>query len=559
MRLHAKSFVLAFAATLAAVASNAQVRPDAKVLWLDFDMKNIPEPRERPSSAYDYFFKNQVVEQTKQNLDMVRYIRAAAGHPKRAANVNALDEVPDSSWYTNRHYLHRMTIDDLVRGPNRISEPDFMGAVITKAKTGGVTPGLQLKDRQGDSYIIKFDSAKYPELQSGAEVISTKILYAAGYNVPENYLAYLDPSHLQIGDKVETRDKTGKTRQFTRDDLDEMLQRVARMPDGRYRVLASKFIPGKLKGPFPQVGLRRDDPNDLIPHEHRRELRGLRVIASWINHWDMKEPNGLDTYVEENGRKFLRHYLIDFGSTLGAGRDPTEYFHGRAYLIDMKGILRELFTLGAFKSPEEKQGVVISPAVAMFTSDDFDPEAWSPTYPIVAFDNMTPEDAFWATRIILSFTEPELRSIVETARYSNPNDTGYVLQTLLERRAIVARHWLKKVDALADFSIRPTDGGIALAFHDLMVDSKTTDPAATDYTYRVKSSHYSSEWKTTRNPQIVLDRAILAAAIEREGLDPMIEISIRTNRHGSSSDPVKVYFDWNPTGSSPRIRRVSRG
>src|SRR6267143_4259385 len=147
-----------------------------------------------------------------------------------------------------------MTIDDLIRGPNQRGNPDFAGAVITKAKTKGVTPGLQLKDSKGDSYMLKFDNKNDPELQSGAEVISTKILYAAGYNVPENHLAYLDAKELRIGEDVKIKDENKKTRSFKREDLDEMLQRVARMPDGRIRVLASKIIPGKVKGPFPQIG-----------------------------------------------------------------------------------------------------------------------------------------------------------------------------------------------------------------------------------------------------------------------------------------------------------------
>ena len=56
----------------------------------------------------------------------------------------------------------------------------------------------------------------------------------------------------------------------------------------------------------------------------------------------------------------------------------------------------------------------------MFTAEDFDPEGWSPSFPMMAFDNMTQEDAYWATRIILSFSEPELRSIVETAQFPHP-------------------------------------------------------------------------------------------------------------------------------------------
>src|SRR5262249_35758609 len=151
------------------------------------------EPKERPTGYYDYFFKGQIIEGAKERLDVPRWIRRAAGRPKQASNVNELDEVPDSSWYTNRHHLHRMSTQELQRGPNTGSPPDFSTVVVTKAKPAGVTPGMMVKDARGESYLIKFDPVGYPNLQSGAEVISTKILYAIGYNVPENYVAYLHP------------------------------------------------------------------------------------------------------------------------------------------------------------------------------------------------------------------------------------------------------------------------------------------------------------------------------------------------------------------------------
>ena len=56
-----------------------------------------------------------------------------------------------------------------------------------------------------------------------------------------------------------------------------------------------------------------------MPHEDRRELRGYGVFAAWLNHVDAKAINSLDMLVTENGRSFVRHNLIDFGSALGSG------------------------------------------------------------------------------------------------------------------------------------------------------------------------------------------------------------------------------------------------
>jgi hypothetical protein len=67
-----------------------------------------------------------------------------------------------------------------------------------------------------------------------------------------------------------------------------LLQRAPRRPDGTYRALASKLLPGKPVGPFQYFGTRPDDPNDIFPHENRRELRGLRVFAAWLNHDDSR-------------------------------------------------------------------------------------------------------------------------------------------------------------------------------------------------------------------------------------------------------------------------------
>jgi len=52
------------------------------------------------------------------------------------------------------------------------------------------------------------------------------------------------------------------------------------------------------------AGTRPDDPNDIYPHERRRELRGPRVFAAWLNHDDARSITSIDTHVEEGDRRY---------------------------------------------------------------------------------------------------------------------------------------------------------------------------------------------------------------------------------------------------------------
>ncbi len=63
----------------------------------------------------------------------------------------------------------------------------------------------------------------------------------------------------------------------------------------------ARLLAGKILGPFLYDGTRPDDPNDVVPHQHRRELRALRVFGAWTNLTDLKAGNTLDSLVSENG------------------------------------------------------------------------------------------------------------------------------------------------------------------------------------------------------------------------------------------------------------------
>ena len=247
----------------------------------------------------------------------------------RAQNVNTMDEVPDSTWFTNRLGTVRVTVDELVKGPGSGSGPVPGGWTVISAKNDGVMPGFTVRDSAGQVWFIKFDPPGYPAMATGTEVLVARLFWGLGYHVPETHLATLRPNELTIDDQARITSPSGRRRRFKESDIRLLLRRAHRESDGSYRVVASKALEGRPVGGFRFYGTRSDDPNDVIPHEHRRELRGYGTVSGWLNHVDSKSINTLDTVVEQDGKRVVRHHLLDFGSTIGsAGVYPREAYEG---------------------------------------------------------------------------------------------------------------------------------------------------------------------------------------------------------------------------------------
>lgn len=379
--------------------------------------------------------------------------------------VNTLGEVPDGPWYTNRHGAKRMSAAELMRGPGNSRPPDPSGPWrIISAKTDGVTSGFVIEDARGVSYLLKFDAARYPELASAADVVGCKFFYALGYNTPENYIVRFKRDQLVFAAGASFR-MHGREGPLTRHRLDEILRGQPVDGQGRFRAMASRITEGKPLGQFRYYGVRSDDPNDIVPHERRRDLRGLFVFCAWLNHDDSRDINTLDSLVEEGGVRYIKHYLIDFGAILGSNTyRPDSPRNGFEYLWEAKPASLRFLTLGLSVPRWSRSAHYPNlPSVGRFESKLFDPDHWKPEYPNIAFANRTPGDEFWAAKRVMAFRDDEIGAIVKTGEYSDPRAADWITKCLIERRDKIGRTYFAKVLPLDEFRLE--DG--RLQFTDL--------------------------------------------------------------------------------------------
>jgi hypothetical protein len=66
---------------------------------------------------------------------------------------------------------------------------------------------------------------------------------------------------------------------------------------------------------------------------------------------------------------------------------------------------------------------------------------------------MRDEDAYWAAKIVMSFSDDDIRTIVRTGQLSNAEAEEYLIQTLIIRRDKIGRHWLNRVSSFDNFAV----------------------------------------------------------------------------------------------------------
>lgn len=468
---------------------------------------------------------------------------------RRAANVNTADEVPDSNWFTNRILARPLSVDELLIGPNMlplerqgISLRSAGKLTIIKPKNVGAAPGVVVRGPLGETWFVSFDPPGHPDGATGALIVASKVFWALGYWQPEQYLANLREEDFEIAPEAQIRPPSGRKRPMTRADLKALLARVQANPDGSYRVVGSRLLPGKVLGGFRYHGTRPDDPNDVVPHEDRRELRALKVFGAWTNLVDIKAGNTVDTLVNEGGRSVVRHWLQDVGSTFGMGANgPHDWDEGWESLFAGDPLWKRLVSFGFYLQPWQTARYEANPSVGIFEGDAFEPETWSPRVPAGALLAARDDDNFWAARRVMAFSDDMIRGVVTAARFSDPAAGRILADVLIKRRDKIGRAYLPKVNPLVDFAL---DGG-TLTFVNAAVQAKVAaEPAG----------GYEARWFTFDNatggtqPLGAPTRGTGASVPAARNLPAMtgafIKIEVRAVDpvHPAWATPVRVYF-----------------
>ena len=520
----------------------------AESTWVDNDGRPIPEPPAWQPSFYGRTFRVNVVDPLSHIFDIPDKLLLAAkpfgvSRKREAVDVNAFDEVPNSTWFTNRNHVRAVPVGELRMGPDSTLLPEKPWT-IKHVKHGGASAGFQIKDAAGRKWLVKVDWRGYPRLSSGADMVARTLLHAAGYSVPHNEPVGFVRGDLTI-DKELLRGKGHES--FTTADLDSVLARGALLLDGSYSATASLFISGHVLG-SPSLSKRRPgDPNDWYSHPNRRELRGLYVLCSWIGFWDTKDGNFLDTFVSTgDSLGHVEHYILDPGSSLGADADGLKRVADNyENMVDFGWAARRLVTLGFVVEPwrraHQDTGI---PSVGRFESEVFNPGTYAPEVPQTIFREMTEGDAYWGAKVVASFSDAQIAAAVEAAHYEDPRAREFLVRNLIVRRDKIAKYWFGRVAPLDFFAVH----GDELSFHDLAVDIGLSSARAYDVVVE-------SEGKGART----LKRVHLAGAdlpLQDLGSGDQ-RVRVKLSIAGDRAKPARV--ELTRTGAKWAVTRVRHG
>jgi hypothetical protein len=507
-------------------------RPEP-IIWEMHDNMYIEPPQKRGYNRFAYTLDVYLNRQLDDLIDPVE--------PPPAMNTNALDEVPNSSWFTNRMGVLRMTRQEISAGPGGDGGSPESGLPwkVNGFGVSGRNRHLRITDNRGERFTLRFLDPQVHEAGTASEVTASRLLYAAGYNVPDNYIVHFTPNDVYVDSALASEGGA-----VTRDELDVFLSDLERREDGRFRALAVRDFDGVDCGPFPMTGTRDDDPNDLIPHEHRRELRALKVFCAWLGHIDVTPDNGMDVYIEGENGSYIRHYITSLSGCFGnyPVDDPHTHPGFEHRMLDLEELAKGTFTFGwRIDGWEMLERPSYAFAGHYYEPEQFDMERWKPIHPVPLFSQLTPQDAFWAAKIIAVFGDDHINGAIEQAAIL-PTSGRYIRDVLKGRQMAILDWAFSKVNPLDDFTLGFKMQGLVFDFMNLAEKYAIISGADLEYSFRIMDGSHDllAEFKSKSMPEYVLPDRELGLSGEENYL--IIEVRTANAAADEVSPPVRAHF-----------------
>ncbi|MBD3383785.1 hypothetical protein GF407_02560 [candidate division KSB1 bacterium] len=369
-----------------------------------------------------------------KNPRSVRSLRA----DKNARDVNRLDDVPASSWYSPRLGYQNISPAELVNGPAETGLP-VVPITIIAIKHHRRHSSLVVRDSRGIQYLLKFAPHDLNAMFTTTSFIVNRLFWSFGYFVPEEHIFQFSRGDYKVD--IPNKDNIKNIR--------DLLDTSTTSNQKQYRCIASRFVRGYPLGPAAQQGVRKEDPNDWFPHQDRRVLRALRVFAAFTNMADMGPHHTLDVYMGKPDQGHIRHYLIDFGDAFGViASGKNRGWAGFHHIFSLADILTNLATLGFYRQEWEKKSKTPWKSVGPFESTLFNPEKWKEIYPYAPIRKSQPADNYWAVKILAGLTEAHISALVRAAGYINSKARDYMIRTLVERRKKLLQYHFNQVTPL---------------------------------------------------------------------------------------------------------------
>lgn len=340
-----------------------------------------------------------------------------------AGDVNALDEVVASSWFTPDSGRLRAL------GGYPQQEPLPPVSVVSTGTDGAPR---EVRDARGNLFVLRIDRPDRPEMTTASEAIASRLLWSFGYSTPAAHVIELRRGDLHNAPRAAAWFGAKDSRRAC----------AIRLPDGVDL------------GPTPSAMMRTDDPNDRIPHRDRRTLRALAVVGAWLELPQVGTRVTRDYFVGPKGCGHVRHLLVGLDGALGASRVPAPRRADELRADAGPRPLANLYTLGLSPDPPATHAQREHPGLGAIDGN-VDPGRWGPSLPYEPVDRILPADGYWAALRLMGMGDAALAGAVAGGELSDPRAARTLLSILKERRDRVARWWFGKVTPLRAFGASP--------------------------------------------------------------------------------------------------------